>query len=193
MTDARALLDAEAVVLGDTAAARALEPWRALCAEAARVIWSVQTDQEGKLAIALLPGALPLAGSARRVVVGAYSPETRTIVVFIDALEQVRRQRTWLRQLLRTLAHEVTHAVQHRANPAVRPGRRGSATLGAAAYDADALERQAAREQDAFDLALFSPDAPAELADRVDAYRGAQTARLVELIDALEREGSAET
>lgn len=179
-------------MLGPEPTPRDLEPWRALCAEAARVVWAAQTGLTGELAIALVPGPAPTADVEHRVVVGAYSPETRTVLVFIEALERVRRRRSYLRQMLLTLAHEVTHAAQHRSHPGLRPGRRGSATLDAPAYAEDPFERDAASEAAAFDHALFSPEAPPELAARVSNYRGELTARLVELIDALELDGETD-
>ena len=96
------LLAVETVVLGTEEEARSLEPWRDLCAEASRVIWNAQTALEGELAVAFVPGQAPTQDGKYRIVVGGYSPETRTVLVFIESLDRVRRDRTYLRQLMRT-------------------------------------------------------------------------------------------
>jgi hypothetical protein len=181
------LLAVETVVLGTEEENRTLAPWGELCAEAARVIWNAQTSLESELAIAFIPGPAPTHDGKHRVVVGGYSPETRTVLVFIESLEKVRRHRSYLRQLLRTLAHEVSHAVQHREHPGLRPGRLGSVTLDAEAYAQDPLERAALAEESAFDHVLFSESPPAEVLSRVAAYRAHLTARLFELIHELEK------
>src|SRR5204862_2468187 len=106
------LLAVETVVLGSEEEAKKLGPWRELCAEAARVIWASLTKLEGELAVAFVPGPAPTQDARTRVVVGGYSPETKTVLIFIESLEKVRRERSYLRQLMRTLAHEVAHAVQ---------------------------------------------------------------------------------
>lgn len=182
---ANGALEVEAVVLGPPEAAEKLEPWRRLSEMAARVVWETQTDQGGRLAIALLPGASPTHHREDRVVVGAYSPETHTVLIFVESLDKVRRSRTYLQQLMRTLAHETTHAVQHCRDPGSRPGR-GSVTLDPEAYRQDAREQEAMREEAAFDHALFTRQPPPELATRASAYRHKLTADLVEQIHLLE-------
>ncbi len=174
-------------MLGTEEEARTLDPWRELCSEAARVIWNSQTPLEGELAIAFVPGPAPTQDGKHRVVVGGYSPETRTVLVFIESLEKVRRDRSYLRQLLRTLAHEVTHAVQHREHPGLRPGRLGSVTLDAEAYAKDPLERAAVAEESAFDHVLFSESPPPDALSRVAAYRAHLTPHLFEMIHELEK------
>ena len=181
------LLEVETVVLGSEEDARTLGTWRELCAEAARVIWESETELEGGLAIAFIPGPAPTNDGRNRVVVGGYSPETRTVLIFIESLDKVRRNRSYLRQLLRTLAHEVTHAVQHREHPSLRPGRLGSVTLDPDAYAKDPLERAAHFEEEAFDQVLFSAEPPERYRARVAAYRSHLTARLFELINELEQ------
>lgn len=181
------LLAVETAVLGSEEEARMLEPWRELCAEAARIIWAAQTALEGELAVAFIPGPAPTQDSEHRIVVGGYSPETRTVLVFIESLEKVRRQRSYLRQLLRTLAHETTHAVQHREHPGLRPGRLGSVTLDAESYARDPLERAAVAEEWAFDHVLFTSAPPPEMMPRVAAYRARLTPRLFEMIHELEK------
>jgi hypothetical protein len=181
------LLAVETVVLGSEEDARTLGPWRELCAEAARIIWTSETSIEGELAIAFIPGPAPTQQARNRIVVGGYSPETRTVLIFIESLEKVRRNRSYLQQLLRTLAHEVTHAVQHREHPTLRPGRLGSVTLDPSAYARDPLELAACFEEESFDYVLFSPRPPADHKARVAAYRPYLTARLFELIHDLEQ------
>lgn len=181
------LLGVETVVLGSEEEARTLGPWRELCAEAARVIWTSETALEGELAIAFVPGPAPTQDRANRVVVGGYSPETLTVLIFIESLDKVRRNRSYLRQLLRTLAHEVTHAVQHREHPTLRPGRLGSVTMDPAAYARDPLELAAHFEEECFDHVLFSAAPPQDHRARVAAYRSHLTARLFELIHELEQ------
>ena len=180
------LLAVDTVVLGDEEGDRTLAPWRELCAEAARVVWASATHLEGELAIAFVPGPPPTQDHRNRVVVGGYSPETKTVLIFVESLERVRRDRSYLRQLLRTLAHEVTHAVQHREHPGLRPGRLGSVTLDAKEYAKDPLEQAAAAEEAAFDHVLFSADVPEGARNRVAAYRPNLTHRLFELIHELE-------
>jgi len=184
------LLDIEVLVLGSASDTRELEPWRKVCAEAARVVWTAQTELDGELAMAIVPGPATASGGQHRAVVGAYSPETRTVLVFIEAQAADRRERSWLRQLLRTTAHEVTHAVQHRANPALRPGRRGPVMYDPDDQAGDRLERSAEDEAAALDQALFSAAPPAGFDDRARSYHGGRTARLAELIEAVERRGS---
>jgi hypothetical protein len=181
------LLAVETVVLGTEEEAKSLEPWKDLCSEASRVIWNAQTSLESELAVAFIPGPAPTQDGKHRIVVGGYSPETKTVLVFIESLEKVRRDRSYLRQLMRTLAHEVTHAVQHREHPGLRPGRLGSVTLDAESYARDPLERAAVAEEAAFDHVLFSESPPAETLARVSAYRKHLTARLFELIHELEK------
>lgn len=181
------LLAVEAVVLGSEEDARTLEPWRELCVEASRVIWASQSHLESELAIAFIPGPAPTHDGKHRVVVGGYSPETKTVLIFIESLEKVRRDRSYLRQLLRTLAHEVTHAVQHREHPGLRPGRLGSVTMDAEDYAKDPFERAAVSEEAAFDHVLFSATPPAEFLPRVAAFRAHLTPRLFELIHELEK------
>ena len=181
------LLTVETVVLGAEDSDRTLAPWRELCAEAARVVWASETGQEGELAIAFVPGPAPTHdGHAHRVVVGGYSPETKTVLIFVESLDRVRRDRSYLRQLLRTLAHEVTHAVQHREHPGLRPGRLGSVTMAAEDYARDPLEQAACAEENAFDHVLFSAEVPENARNRVAAYRPNLTHRLFELINELE-------
>jgi len=79
------LLAVETVVLGSEEDARTLGPWRELCAEAARVIWTSETTLEGELAIAFVPGPAPTQDGRNRVVVGGYSPETHTVLIFIES------------------------------------------------------------------------------------------------------------
>lgn len=181
------LLSVETVVLGTEEEAQKLGPWRELCAEAARVIWAALTAVEGELAIAFVPGPAPTQGIPTRVVVGGYSPETKTVLIFIESLEKVRRERSYLRQLMRTLAHEVTHAVQHREHPGLRPGRLGSVTLDAETYSKDPLEKAAIAEEAAFDYVLFSSSPPEDLKARLTTYRIRLTHRLLELIHELEQ------
>jgi hypothetical protein len=181
------LLAVETVVLGSDADARTLGPWRELCAEAARVIWCSETTLDGELSIALIPGPAPTQAEHTRVVVGGYSPETRCVLLFIESLDKVRRNRSYLRQLLRTLAHEVTHSVQHREHPTLRPGRLGSVTLDPNAYARDPLEMAANFEEEAFDHVLFTPEPPDNHRRRVSEYRKHLTARLFELIHELEQ------
>ncbi len=181
------LLAVETVVLGTEEEAASLGPWRELCAEAARVVWASQTREEGELAVAFVPGPPPTQDGRHRIVVGGYSPETKTVLIFIESLEKVRRDRSYLRQLLRTLAHETTHAVQHREHPGLRPGRLGSVTMDAETYSQDPLERSAAFEEDVFDHVLFSASPPPEARERVIGYRPHLTHRLFELIHDLEK------
>jgi len=181
-------LDIESVVLGPPEVSAPLEPWRKLSEEAARVVWSAQTDLGGRIAVALMPGEHPTHHSDDRVVVGAYSPEAHTVLVFIEGLDKVRRTRTYLRQMLRTLAHEVTHAVQHRMQPGTRPGR-GSVMLSVDSYSIDPLEKAAVAEENAFDHALFSAEPPRDLLGRINAYRARFTADFVEHIHNLETDG----
>ena len=180
------LLAVETVVLGEEDGDKTLAPWRELCAEAARVVWASETGEEGELAIAFVPGPPPTQDHRHRVVVGGYSPETRTVLIFVESLDKVRRDRSYLRQLLRTLAHEVTHAVQHREHPGLRPGRLGSVTMDPAAYAQDPLEQAACAEESAFDHVLFSAQVPDSVKPRVAAYRPNLTHRLFELIHELE-------
>jgi hypothetical protein len=181
------LLTVDVVVLGTEAEARVLGPWQELCAEAARVVWATQTALEGEISLAFVPGPAPTQDTKYRVVVGGYSPETRTVLIFIESLEKVRRDRSYLRQLLRTMAHEVTHAVQHREHPGLRPGRLGSVTLDAAMYAKDPLERAAIFEEAVFDETLFSSVPSPETRERVAVYRARLTPRLFELIHDLEK------
>jgi len=183
-------LEVESIVLGPPDVSGPLEPWRRLTEEAARVVWSAQTDLGGKVAVALMPGQHPTHHSASRVVVGAYSPEARAVLIFIEGVDRVRRTRTYLRQLMRTLAHEVTHAVQHRLSPNGDTHRRGSVMLSAEKYSDDPLERAAVAEENAFDHALFSAEPPRDLASKVMAYRGRFTADFVERIHDLESDGN---
>jgi len=180
------LLAVETVVLGSEVEAKKLGPWRELCAEAARVIWASMTGLEGELAIAFVPGPAPTQDSRTRVVVGGYSPETRTVLIFIESLDKVRRERSYLRQLMRTLAHEITHAVQHREHPGLRPGRLGSVTLDAETYSKDPLEKAAVAEEVVFDHVLFSSSPPEDVKARLASYRIRLTHRLFELIHELE-------
>lgn len=180
--------DVESVVLGPPEAATPLEPWRRLTELAARVVWKTQTDAGGKLAVALLPGPSPTHHEPHRIVVGAYSPETHTVIIFVEGLDKVRRSRSYLRQMMRTLCHETTHAVQHQRRPELRPGR-GSVQLDPAAYREDRHEQEAVREETAFDHALFTHQPPADLAERVAAYRHNLTADFVEQIHLLEKNG----
>lgn len=189
MHERNGALEVESVVLGPSDVSAPLEPWRRLTEEAARVVWQSQTDLGGKLAVALMPGEHPTHHSDDRVVVGAYSPEAHTVLVFIEGLDKVRRTRTYLRQLMRTLAHEVTHAVQHRSQPGTRPGR-GSVALDPKSYAEDPLEKAAVSEENAFDHALFSPEPPRDLLGRINAYRSRFTADFVEQIHELETDGS---
>ena len=181
------LLAVDAVVLGTEEEAASLGPWRELCAEAARVVWEAGTTLEGELSIAFIPGPAPTHDHRNRVVVGGYSPETRTVLIFIESIEKVRRDRSYLRQLLRTLAHEVTHAVQHREHPGLRPGRLGSVTLDAAAYARDPLELAAAAQEAAFDHVLFSPEIPSDVRKEAARFVPHLTHRLFELIHELEK------
>ena len=181
------LLAVETVVLGTEEEAATLEPWRELCGEASRVVWSSQCALEGELAIAFIPGPAPTQDGKHRVVVGGYSPETKTVLIFIESLDKVRRERSYLRQLMRTLAHEVTHAVQHREHPGLRPGRLGSVTMDAESYAKDPFERAAVTEEAAFDHVLFSAAPPVEYQPRVAAFRAHLTPRLFELIHELEK------
>lgn len=182
-------LEIESVVLGPPDVAEPLEPWRKLTEHAAEVVWRAQTELGGKLAVALMPGQHPTHHNDQRVVVGAYSPEAHTVLIFIEGLDKVRRTRTYLRQLMRTLAHEVTHAVQHRMKPSTRPGR-GSVMLSAEKYSADPLEKAAVAEENAFDHALFSPEPPRDLLGRINAYRSRFTPDFVEQIHELETDGN---
>jgi hypothetical protein len=182
---ANGALEVEAVVLGPADTAETLEPWRRLTEMAARVVWRTQTDMGGKLSVALLPGPSPTHHEAHRIVVGAYSPDTHTVIIFVEGLDRVRRSRTYLQQMMRTLAHETTHAVQHCRNPASRPGR-GSVMLDPESYKLDANEQEAMREESAFDHALFTHQPPPELAARAEAYRHNLTAEFVEQIHELE-------
>jgi len=177
--------EVEAVVLGPAEAAEKLEPWRKLTEMAADVVWKTQTNRGGKLAVALLPGPSPTHHEAHRIVVGAYSPETHTVIIFVEGLDKVRRSRTYLQQMMRTLAHETTHAVQHCRDPKSRPGR-GSVMLDPESYRKDAHEQEAMREEAAFDHALFTHQPPPELAERAAAYRHNLTADFVEQIHLLE-------
>ena len=97
-------LDVESIVLGPPDVAQQLEPWRQLTQDAARIVWKTQTHLGGKLAVALLPGDSPTHHQDHRVVVGAYSPETHTVLIFVEGLEKVRRSRSYLRKMMRTLA-----------------------------------------------------------------------------------------
>ena len=83
------LLAVETVVLGTEDEARTLGPWRELCAEAARIIWASHTTLEGELAVAFVPGPAPTQDIRTRVVGGGYSPETKTVLIFIEALDKV--------------------------------------------------------------------------------------------------------
>jgi hypothetical protein len=182
---AHGALEVESIVLGPPDVAQQLEPWRQLTEDAARIIWKTQTALGGKLAVALLPGESPTHHGAHRVVVGAYSPETHTVLIFVEGLEKVRRSRSYLRQMMRTLAHETTHAVQHRRQPDTRPGR-GSVVLDAVAYAADPKEQAAVHEENAFDHALFTHDPPDGMDERVKSYRHNFTAEFVEQVHLLE-------
>ncbi|MBI1722313.1 MAG: hypothetical protein HYR48_00220 [Gemmatimonadetes bacterium] len=159
---------------------------RHLCSETARVVWAKQGGAPGTLSVALVHGAAPTAGLPHRVAVGAYSPETRTVLLFLEAIERARRDQPSARRLLRALVHEITHDVQHHRNPDLRPSRRGSVTMDRSTYAADPIEREAAREEAAFDAAVFEDAADREPSADVAAYRTVITTRLRILLTALD-------